>query len=160
MFTDRVCKCRNIFRETIKTLHLNDRMILLRKVSLLLYLYLACGIHLDVLPKLFTKFATKSDTSGTGLGLFISKSIIEKHGGSIWAETDSDSKTCRDFEFTGSNEQVVDFFIPDIKSSTPAPAPKDFSLQDPSNLPEATVPESEPPPVPSLPPPVPSSLPP
>jgi C4-dicarboxylate-specific signal transduction histidine kinase len=29
------------------------------------------GIHLDVLPKLFTKFATKSDTSGTELGLFI-----------------------------------------------------------------------------------------
>jgi signal transduction histidine kinase len=38
------------------------------------------------LPKLFTKFATKSDNGGTGLGLFISKSIIEKHGGIIWAE--------------------------------------------------------------------------
>lgn len=37
------------------------------------------GIHPDMLPKLFTKFATKSDTGGTGLGLFISKSIIEKH---------------------------------------------------------------------------------
>jgi len=44
------------------------------------------GIHPDILPKLFTKFATKSDTGGTGLGLFICKSIVEKHGGNIWAE--------------------------------------------------------------------------
>jgi signal transduction histidine kinase len=39
------------------------------------------GIHHDILPKLFTKFATKSSiVGGTGLGLFISKSIIEMHG--------------------------------------------------------------------------------
>ena len=43
------------------------------------------GIHPEVLPKLFTKFATKSPIAGTGLGLFISKSIIEMHGGKIWA---------------------------------------------------------------------------
>ena len=43
------------------------------------------GIHPEVLPKLFTKFATKSPIGGTGLGLFISKSIIEMHGGKIWA---------------------------------------------------------------------------
>ena len=43
------------------------------------------GIHSEVLPKLFTKFATKTLTGGTGLGLFISKSIIEMHGGRIWA---------------------------------------------------------------------------
>ena len=47
------------------------------------------GIHPDILPKLFTKFATKSDTGGTGLGLFISKSIIEKHGGRIWSENNN-----------------------------------------------------------------------
>ena len=35
--------------------------------------------------KLFSKFGTKSET-GTGLGLFISKGIVEAHGGSIWAE--------------------------------------------------------------------------
>jgi nitrogen-specific signal transduction histidine kinase len=43
------------------------------------------GIDSEILPKLFTKFATKS-FHGIGLGLFISKSIIEAHGGKIWAE--------------------------------------------------------------------------
>jgi signal transduction histidine kinase len=47
------------------------------------------GIDSEMLPKLYTKFATKSDTGGTGLGLFISKSIIEKHGGKIWAENNN-----------------------------------------------------------------------
>ena len=40
------------------------------------------GIHQDIQPRLFTKFTTKSQT-GTGLGLFISKSIVEAHGGTI-----------------------------------------------------------------------------
>src|SRR5215207_8228221 len=44
------------------------------------------GIDAEILPKLFTKFATKSPMEGgTGLGLFLSKSIIEMHGGSIGA---------------------------------------------------------------------------
>ncbi|HYY50798.1 MAG TPA: sensor histidine kinase [Nitrososphaeraceae archaeon] len=50
------------------------------------------GIDPGILPKLFTKFATKSETGGTGLGLFISKSIIEAHGGKIWAENNKDTK--------------------------------------------------------------------
>jgi signal transduction histidine kinase len=45
------------------------------------------GIDKEIFPKLFTKFATKSDTAGTGLGLFISKSIVEAHGGKIWPKT-------------------------------------------------------------------------
>ena len=43
------------------------------------------GIDSEMLPRLFTKFATKS-TSGTGLGLFISKSIVDAHGGKIWGK--------------------------------------------------------------------------
>jgi signal transduction histidine kinase len=49
------------------------------------------GIHPEIYPKLFSKFATKSDR-GTGLGLFISKSIVEAHGGKIWAESSSQQK--------------------------------------------------------------------
>ncbi|HJY10515.1 MAG TPA: HAMP domain-containing sensor histidine kinase, partial [Nitrososphaeraceae archaeon] len=49
------------------------------------------GIHPEIAPRLFTKFATKSDT-GTGLGLFISKGIVEAHGGKIWAENNSDGR--------------------------------------------------------------------
>jgi signal transduction histidine kinase len=42
------------------------------------------GIDPEIMPRLFSKFVTKSQ-SGTGLGLFISKSIIEAHGGTMWA---------------------------------------------------------------------------
>lgn len=49
------------------------------------------GIDPDIMPRLFTKFATKS-YSGTGLGLFISKSIVEAHGGKMWAENNLDGK--------------------------------------------------------------------
>jgi two-component system sensor histidine kinase VicK len=49
------------------------------------------GIESEILARLFTKFATKSDV-GTGLGLFISKNIIEAHGGRMWAENNPDGK--------------------------------------------------------------------
>ncbi|HJR47196.1 MAG TPA: sensor histidine kinase [Nitrososphaeraceae archaeon] len=49
------------------------------------------GIDPEIMPRLFTKFTSKSQT-GTGLGLFISKSIIEAHGGGIWAENNKDKK--------------------------------------------------------------------
>jgi two-component system, OmpR family, sensor histidine kinase VicK len=49
------------------------------------------GIAPEIMPRLFTKFATKSE-KGTGLGLFISKSIIESHGGKIWAKNNADGK--------------------------------------------------------------------
>jgi signal transduction histidine kinase len=56
------------------------------------------GIDPDMLPKLFSKFATKS-FAGTGLGLFICKSILEAHGGSIWAQNNSDGNGAT-FTFT------------------------------------------------------------
>jgi signal transduction histidine kinase len=58
------------------------------------------GIAPDILPRLFTKFATKSE-QGTGLGLFICKSVIEAHGGKIWAENnDSNRGKGATFTFT------------------------------------------------------------
>jgi len=47
------------------------------------------GIASEILPELFSKFTARS-FSGTGLGLFISKSIVEAHGGKIWGENNSD----------------------------------------------------------------------
>jgi two-component system, OmpR family, sensor histidine kinase VicK len=47
------------------------------------------GIDASMLPRLFTKFASKSH-HGTGLGLFISKGIVEAHGGKIWAKNNVD----------------------------------------------------------------------
>ncbi|MEW6605244.1 MAG: HAMP domain-containing sensor histidine kinase, partial [Thermoproteota archaeon] len=47
------------------------------------------GIDPEIMPRLFTKFASKSE-HGTGLGLFISKSIIDSHGGRIWGENNPD----------------------------------------------------------------------
>jgi signal transduction histidine kinase len=46
------------------------------------------GITSEIMQKLFSKFVTSS-SHGTGLGLFISKGIIETHGGKIWAENNS-----------------------------------------------------------------------
>jgi two-component system, OmpR family, sensor histidine kinase VicK len=49
------------------------------------------GIDPEIMPRLFTKFATKS-YQGIGLGLYISKSIVEAHGGRIWAENNTEGK--------------------------------------------------------------------
>jgi two-component system sensor histidine kinase VicK len=52
------------------------------------------GIGSEILPRLFSMFATESEI-GTGLGLFISKNIVEAHGGKIWGENNTDGKGAR-----------------------------------------------------------------
>ena len=49
------------------------------------------GIDPEIHSRLFSKFASKSE-QGTGLGLFISRSIVESHGGRIWAYNNESSK--------------------------------------------------------------------
>jgi signal transduction histidine kinase len=49
------------------------------------------GIDPEIMPRLFEKFVSKS-YQGTGLGLFISKSIVEAHGGKVWAKNNPDGK--------------------------------------------------------------------
>lgn len=56
------------------------------------------GIDPEIKPRLFVKFASKSE-QGTGLGLYISKKIIEAHGGRIWGENNADGKGAS-FTFT------------------------------------------------------------
>ncbi|MDP9289801.1 MAG: HAMP domain-containing histidine kinase [Thermoproteota archaeon] len=57
------------------------------------------GIDREIISRLFTKFATKS-FDGTGLGLYISRSTIEAHGGTIWAEDNDDGTKGATFSFS------------------------------------------------------------
>ena len=56
------------------------------------------GISSEIAPRLFTKFVTTSD-AGTGLGLYLSKSIVDAHGGKMWAQNNP-GKVGATFGFT------------------------------------------------------------
>ena len=67
------------------------------------------GVDPEILPRLFTKFATKSQ-SGTGLGLFISKNIIESHGGKIWLGDGNGQNNNNGVD--GDNGAIFSFTLP------------------------------------------------
>lgn len=70
-----------------------------------------CGISSDIMPELFSKFATGS-SEGVGLGLFISKSIVESHGGKIWAENNNNNNNSDDASLKGA---TFAFSLPLVK---------------------------------------------
>jgi signal transduction histidine kinase len=64
------------------------------------------GIDPQIMPRLFTKFATKSN-AGTGLGLFISKNIVEAHGGKMWAENNKKGGKGATFHFSLPQRNII-----------------------------------------------------
>lgn len=47
------------------------------------------GIDPALMPKLFDKFISSSEKGGAGLGLYVSRGIVEAHGGRIWAQNNN-----------------------------------------------------------------------
>jgi signal transduction histidine kinase len=73
------------------------------------------GIPAQAIPKLFTKFfrvsgVLEQGSKGTGLGLYISKSIVDMHKGRIWVESEIGKGS--KFSFT----------VPVSSDQTPTPA--------------------------------------
>jgi two-component system sensor histidine kinase VicK len=66
-----------------KEVSINDRSVVINVIDR------GKGIEPDIFPRLFLKFSTKSD-HGTGLGLYICKSLVEAQGGRIWAQNNKD----------------------------------------------------------------------
>jgi two-component system, OmpR family, sensor histidine kinase VicK len=70
-----------------------------QKKSILFYVQdSGIGISQKEIPLIFTRFfrgrqASSLNMNGSGLGLFIAKNIIEKHGGKIWVESEIDKGT-------------------------------------------------------------------
>src|SRR5215469_13314812 len=69
------------------------------------------GINPEIFPRLFTKFSTKS-FSGTGLGLYISKNIIEAHGGKILGQNNDQGKDGATFSFSLPLHQTKKMEVP------------------------------------------------
>jgi signal transduction histidine kinase len=69
------------------------------------------GINPEIFPRLFTKFSSKS-FSGTGLGLYISKKIVEAHGGKIWAQNHDQGKGGATFSFSLPIHQTKKMEVP------------------------------------------------
>lgn len=65
------------------------------------------GMPRDVLAGLFQRFYRPSSTSGSGLGLYICRQIIEAHGGKIWAESEPGHGTTFHLLLPLSREQGI-----------------------------------------------------
>jgi len=92
------------------------------------------GISQEDLPKLFHKFQTvgsnyltKMNSQGTGLGLYLSKSIVAMHDGTIWAESEGEGKGSSFFFSlkTDSNKASI--------SDIPVASPQMPSYSTPAN---------------------------
>ncbi|MGH9979278.1 MAG: sensor histidine kinase, partial [Nitrososphaeraceae archaeon] len=75
------------------------------------------GIPPDVAQNLFTKFVSGSD-SGTGLGLYISKNIIEAHGGRIWAKNNDSTAPIEGTVPITSSGATFSFSLPALEIIT------------------------------------------
>ena len=64
------------------------------------------GIAPEIQPKLYNKFVTDS-CQGMGLGLYISKNIIEKHGGRVWAANNANGEKGATFGFRAAVNQLI-----------------------------------------------------
>ena len=73
------------------------------------------GINPEILSRLFTKFATKSDQGGTDWDYIFVKSIIESHGGKIWAEDNSGGNGST-FYFTLPIGKILDKIARNLKN--------------------------------------------
>ena len=76
------------------------------------------GIDPELMPRLFTKFATKS-YRGTGLGLYISKSIIEAHSGRMWARNNNNNHNEFEFDLNRQLRGATFYFTLPVVSKTP-----------------------------------------
>ncbi|MGO8842232.1 MAG: PAS domain S-box protein [Methyloceanibacter sp.] len=63
-----------------------------------------CGLAEEIVPRLFQPFVT-TKPAGMGVGLSISKRIIEAHGGEMWAELNPEGGTLFHFTLEPSSEE-------------------------------------------------------
>ena len=84
------------------------------------------GISKDDQSRLFTKFFRASnpmnhEVSGTGLGLFITRRIVEAHGGRVWVESDNGGGSTFSFTLPRTRADVMDKDSP-VKMMLPVKA--------------------------------------